>query len=141
MPVEMVRPWLDVAGLRFYSLQVGSKSREIDRLAPAPITDLSPRLTDFMETAAAVSNLDLVIVVDTAVAHVTGALGKPVWVLLPNDPDWRWIVSHDGDSPWYASMRLFRQPKASDWASVSQRVAEELKKLAGGDGSALLPSP
>jgi tetratricopeptide (TPR) repeat protein len=139
MPIDAVRPWLAIPGLHFFSLQVGTKSREIERLAPGLIQDLTPRLTDFMETAAAVSNLDLVIVVDTAVAHVTGALGKPVWVLLPNDPDWRWIVSHDGDSPWYASMRLFRQPQPRDWPSVAARVTEELKKLAAGDRSVLLP--
>jgi hypothetical protein len=139
LPVDQVRPWLAVAGVNFFSLQVGAKSREVERLAPLPIRDLSPRLTDFMETAAGVSGLDLVIAVDTAVAHLAGALGKAVWTLLPHDPDWRWVISHPGDSPWYDSMRLFRQNRPRDWNSVVTSVGEELKKLASGDNSVLLP--
>jgi len=140
LAADQVRPWLTVAGLNFFSLQVGAKSRDIERLMPLPIRDLSPRLTDFMETAAAVSNLDLVIAVDTAVAHLAGALGRPVWTLLPHDPDWRWVISHSGDSPWYASMRLFRQDRPRDWDSVVRRVGGELGKLATGDTSVLLPA-
>jgi tetratricopeptide (TPR) repeat protein len=140
LQADQVRPWLANGGLNFFSLQVGTKSRDVECLAPLPIRDLSPRLTDFMETAAAVSNLDLVIAVDTAVAHLAGALGKPVWTLLPYDPDWRWVISHPDDSPWYTSMRLFRQDRPRDWNSVVTRVGEELKKLATGDKSVLRPA-
>jgi hypothetical protein len=73
------------------------------------------------------------------VAHVTGALGKPIWTLLPYDPDWRWVISHENDSPWYSSMRLFRQDRPRDWASVITRVGENLTQLAAGDKSVLRP--
>jgi ADP-heptose:LPS heptosyltransferase len=74
--------------------------------------------------------LDLVITVDTAVAHLAGALGKPVWILLAHAPDWRWLRRRE-DSPWYPSARLFRQPSPGDWDSVIARVAAELNRLAG----------
>ncbi len=80
-----------------------------------------------------IANLDLVISVDTAVAHLAGAMGKPAWVLLPFPPDWRWMLDRT-DSPWYPTMRLFRQKERGDWDAVIQRVAEE---LAVTDGTAL----
>jgi len=73
--------------------------------------------------------MDLVISVDTSVAHLAGALGKPVWILLPRAPDWRWLLERD-DSPWYPSARLFRQPRSGEWDGVLQRVAEELQRFA-----------
>lgn len=139
MPVDAVRPLLAVAGLTFVSLQVGARSRDVELLAPFPIVDASPRLTDFMETAAVVDNLDLVVAVDTAVAHLAGAMGKPVWTLLPFDPDWRWVVSRADDTPWYPSMRLFRQQRQGDWAGPIARVAADLAGLARGDRSVLRP--
>ncbi len=139
MPVDAARTIVETGGLAFVSLQVGAKSREVERFAPLPILDVTARLKDFMETAAAVDGLDLVIAVDTAVAHLAGGMGKPVWVLLPHDPDWRWLVSRPDDSPWYPSMRLFRQPRPGDWPSVAARVAGELKKLAAGDRAVLWP--
>ena len=90
------------------------------------LTDFTAELGDFADTAALMVNLDLVISVDTAVAHLAGALGRPVWTLLPNVPDWRWLLERE-DCPWYPTMRLFRQPQTKDWADVMQRVAEELK--------------
>ena len=75
------------------------------------------RLHDFSDTAALIENLDLVISIDTSVAHLAGALGKPVWTLLPFVPDWRWLLNRD-DSPWYPTMKLFRQPSLGDWESV-----------------------
>jgi hypothetical protein len=81
------------------------------------LPDLTPWMTDYAETAALIENLDLVITVDTSVAHLAGALGKPVWILLPHAPDWRWMLGRS-DSPWYPSARLFRQPAPGDWSSV-----------------------
>jgi len=83
-------------------------------------------LSDFSETAALVSLMDLVIAVDTSVAHLAGAMGKPVWLLLPFNPDWRWLLDRR-DSPWYPTIRLFRQPATGDWDSVTSVMAEELE--------------
>ena len=82
-----------------------------------------------MVATAAIANMDLVISADTAVAHLAGALGAPVWTLLPFNPDWRWMLGRD-DSPWYPSMRLFRQEKRKDWEAVIERAAAELAGLA-----------
>jgi tetratricopeptide (TPR) repeat protein len=114
---------------RFYSLQVGERSADLRAAADLGVADLSERLTDFGETAGAIEALDLVITVDTAVAHLAGALGKPVWLLLPSVPDWRWLLVRE-DSPWYPDMRLFRQVRRGDWAEVVARVAHELELIA-----------
>jgi hypothetical protein len=90
------------------------------------ITECGEGLLDFGDTAALVSVLDLVITVDTAVAHVAGALGKPVWVMLPFVPDWRWLLKRD-TSPWYPSMRLFRQTSPGDWRSVVSLISGHLR--------------
>jgi len=84
----------------------------------------SPRIG---ETAALVASLDLVVTVDTSVAHVAGALGRPAWVMLPYAPDWRWILGRD-DTPWYASLRLFRQEVPGDWDAVTASVAASLQR-------------
>jgi hypothetical protein len=94
-----------------------------------PIADHSADLTDFAETAALVSQMDLVITVDTAIAHLTGALGKPGWLMLSYAPDWRWMTGRS-DSPWYPTLRLFRQSKLGDWASVVQDIARQLEQWA-----------
>jgi len=127
IPVEHLMPLLKVRGLRWFSLQVGERAGDMARLPPGPITDLSRRLTDLAETAAAIANLDLVVTVDTAVVHLAGALGRPVWVLLPFAPDWRWMLGRN-DSPWYPSMRLFRQRRPDDWDAVVARVRRALAK-------------
>jgi len=112
-------------GARLISLQKGDAAAQIAS-AGLEIENYSHELLDFTDTAALIQNLDLVITVDTAVAHLAGALGRPVWVLIPFVPDWRWMFERT-DSPWYPSMRLFRQEKAGDWQPVVRRIAAELK--------------
>jgi ADP-heptose:LPS heptosyltransferase len=90
------------------------------------MTDLAAEIRDFADTAALIENLDLVISVDTSVAHLAGALGKNVWTLLPARPEWRWLLDRD-DSPWYPTMRLFRQTRRGDWTDVIDRVVTTLK--------------
>jgi tetratricopeptide (TPR) repeat protein len=121
---------LDIPGTRFYSLQKGPRSKDLAELDNRELVeDLSNQLGDFADTAAAIAQLDLVITVDTAVAHLAGALNHPVWVLLPFSPEWRWMLGRE-DSPWYPSMRLFRQDNPSDWTGVFAQVAEALRALA-----------
>ena len=113
---------LDIKGCEFFSLQVGEHHRDIKRCGYSRIIkDLGKQFTNFHHTASAILQLDLVISVDTAVAHLAGALGKPVWTLLPFIPDWRWMLNRS-DSPWYPSMTLFRQRKRGDWHSVFQEI-------------------
>ncbi len=122
--------FLDLAGradVALFSLQ--KEQPPHDRLEEGEARDLAPGLGDVADTAAALEGLDLVITVDTALAHLAGALGRPVWVVLPRVPDWRWMLGRD-DSPWYPTMRLFRQQRASDWAGVFKRVAAALGRAA-----------
>jgi tetratricopeptide (TPR) repeat protein len=117
-------------GSRFFTVQ--PQTRESDQGALAAWTqavDAGKDLRDFADTAALMEALDLVITVDTSVAHLAGALGRPVWILLPYSPDWRWMLERT-DSPWYPTARLYRQPAAGDWASVLARVKEDLSALA-----------
>jgi tetratricopeptide (TPR) repeat protein len=118
-----------LAGLRdvrFFSLQKGAGAEELQEAGDRfPIAELGSRLDDFMDTAAVLRNLDLVITCDTAVAHLAGAMGIPVWVALPFVPDWRWLLDR-GDSPWYPTMRLFRQDSRGDWQSVFRRIEAAL---------------
>lgn len=127
MPIAALAPLRDVPGVRFFSLQVGPRAAEAE-LWPG-LNDLSPQLADFTETAAAVARLDLVITVDTAVAHLAGALARPAWLMLAHEPDWRWLAGRT-DSPWYPTARLFRQARFNDWASVAHDVAAALATLA-----------
>jgi tetratricopeptide (TPR) repeat protein len=110
--------------VQFLSLQKGPRAAQTAS-APLPLTDLAPELHDFADTAALLQHLDLLITADTAAAHLAGALGRPVWCLIPFRPDWRWQIGRD-DSPWYPTMRLFRQPTIGDWASVIERITREL---------------
>ena len=119
-------PLAEVRGVRFFSLQKGAAAAQADLLPPGMKTVcLGDELKDFADTAALIANLDLIIAVDTAVVHLAGAMGKPVWTLVPFAPDWRWLLDRE-DSPWYPTMRLFRQPAIGDWDSVIRRVAQEL---------------
>ena len=124
---ESLATIFQVEKVEFYSLQIEPRA-ETGASLPCGIVDLGPEIKDFSDTAAVMTELDLIISVDTAVAHLAGALGRPVWTLLPFVPDWRWGLEGD-TTPWYPTMRLFRQPKLGDWDSVIQRVAEELKLL------------
>jgi hypothetical protein len=137
--LALLAPLWTVAGVRFYSLQKGAGEDEAALSAPAglPLADLGPAIDDFADTAAIVDNLDLVICVDTAIAHLAGALGKPCWLLLPDyKTDWRWLAGRS-DSPWYPGvLRLFRQPAGGDWApaidavrvALHERVADALQR-------------
>ena len=118
-------------GVRLYSLQKGPPAKELESSPQGgPVVDLAPHLDDFADTAAAVAQLDLVIMTDSAVAHLAGALGKPVWVLLGHNAHWLWL--RDGsDSPWYPSLRLFRPRAEGDWNHVFDGAAAELMGLVG----------
>jgi tetratricopeptide (TPR) repeat protein len=124
IPLDKLMPLLS-SGISFVSLQKDTTEEERALLATRGIVDLGEEIADFADTAAIVSDLDQVISVDTSVAHLAGALGKPVWILLPFAPDWRWLKDRE-TSPWYLTARLFRQPTPGDWTSVIARVAGEL---------------
>jgi tetratricopeptide (TPR) repeat protein len=129
LDLQQLEPVWDIAGISWFSLQVGDRSEGPGLPDGMKLVDLSPWLTDFAETAAAVCHLDLVVTVDTAVAHLAGALARPTWVLLPAEPDWRWLLDRP-DSPWYPTMRLFRQKNAGDWLSVARELATALAQIA-----------
>jgi len=117
-----------VPGVHLFSLQKGPEAEQLAALAgDFPVTDLGSGLEDFADTAAALKNLDLVVSVDTSVAHLAGALGVPVWVALPFVAEWRWLMSRE-DSPWYPTMRLFRQTGPGQWEGVFRRIAEALRR-------------
>ena len=121
-------PLSRIAGVRLYGLQKGPASQQIEEFSnQIQIENYGEKFEDFTDTAALIDNLDLVISVDTAVAHLAGAMGKPVWVLLPFIPDWRWMLARE-DTPWYPTMRFFRQKERGNWNEVLQRVANELSQ-------------
>jgi tetratricopeptide (TPR) repeat protein len=125
IPLATLAPLLDV-GARFVSLQKEVRPADKALLAErGDILDLTADLRDFVDTAAVIDGLDLVITVDTSVAHLAGALGKPTWIMLPYTPDYRWLLGRD-DSPWYPSVRLFRQDARRDYADVIARVRDAL---------------
>ena len=122
-------PILQVSGVKFYSLQKGERTSELRELSPnIQIEDMSFQLNNYAETAAVINQLDLVITVDTSVAHLAGALGKPVWTLLCFNPDWRWLQEGE-NTPWYPTMRLFRQSALREWQEVVEKVQAELLKM------------
>ncbi len=130
LPLSRLMPLFRIAGISWYSLQKGERERELADFPAAAgncagLKNLAPKLDSFADTAAAITALDLVISVDTSVAHLAGALAQPIWLLLPFDADWRWLQERD-DTPWYPTMRLFRQPAPGDWGSVISAVRDKL---------------
>ncbi len=123
-----------VTSMQFFSLQLQPTPEEKLLLEQMNIIDLTADLDNFADTAALIHNLDLVICVDTAVAHLAGALGKQVWTVLPFVPDWRWLLDRN-DSPWYSSMRLFRQYQLRDWVTILSEAADSLVKKFKHSGS------
>jgi Tfp pilus assembly protein PilF len=133
LPLADLAPLGAIGGVSLFSLQPEASGIEIER-APAgmKLRDFGDRIWEFGEMAALMSCLDLIITIDTVVAHIAGALSLPAWVLLPHVPDWRWLPSRPDDTPWYDSLRLFRQPSPGDWRSVVERVAARLRAEAAG---------
>jgi tetratricopeptide (TPR) repeat protein len=126
LPLGFLRPLIDGVAASFFSLQKGAAERELERFsAERPIVPLGPFLSDMADTAAAIMALDLVISVDTSVAHLAGALQKPVWLMLPFASEWRWLRDAQ-TSPWYPSMRIFRQRRSDDWEELVARMTREL---------------
>jgi tetratricopeptide (TPR) repeat protein len=129
-PARLLDPLFEVPDCRFFGLQLTEGVDDIAtmRARGCPIVDLAAELGDFHETAALIEALDLLITVDTAAAHLAGALGRPAWVMLPFAADWRWLLERE-DSPWYPSLRLFRQATPGDWRDVVERVAGALRSF------------
>jgi tetratricopeptide (TPR) repeat protein len=129
IPLALLAPILQTPGIQFVSLQKEVRDADRAALAAMPVLRLENALADFADTAGVIAALDLVIAVDTAVAHLAGAVGKPLWLMLPAIGDWRWLTDR-ADSPWYPSARLFRQPQIGDWHSVMADIARELALFA-----------
>ena len=129
IPLMELLTLADIPGLQLFGLQKGTAANQM-REIPADICliDLGNELEDFSDTAAAMINLDLIVSVCTAPAHLAGALGRPVWTLLSHAADWRWMLDRD-DSPWYPTMRLFRQPRCDDWQGALRQLKSELKGM------------
>lgn len=126
LPPAFLKPLLKLPGIHWHSLQAGEAAQVLAQPDFAGrMVDLGSRFGDFHDTAEAIGELDLVLAVDTAVAHLAGAMGKPVWLILPFEAEWRWMINRE-DSPWYPTMRLFRQSSPGNWAELLERVAREL---------------
>jgi len=131
LALERLAPLGAVRGVKFYSLQKGAAAEQAKNPPPElELIDLGPGLNDFADTAAVMSLMDVIITTDTAVPHLAGALGRPVWLMLQFVPDFRWLLERE-DSPWYPTMRLFRQKSPGDWSEVIGRVAEALAAYRG----------
>ena len=128
MRLADMMPLLEVQGCSFVSLQLGPPAGEMAMQPGAALHDVSDRMQDWADTAGLITGLDLVIAVDTAVAHLAGALGRPVWMLNRFDSCWRWFRDRD-DTPWYPTMRQFRQTRRGDWPGVIGRVKAALQAL------------
>ncbi|MBF0357840.1 MAG: glycosyltransferase family protein [Magnetococcales bacterium] len=125
--LEDFAPLAQIDGLLLFSLQKGQPAEQIESQKQMKIIDLDPDIDNFADTAAIISNLDIVITIDTATAHLTGALGKTAWILLPFSPDWRWGLDQD-TTPWYPNSVLFRQSQYNQWQEPIKQMVELLKK-------------
>jgi glycosyltransferase involved in cell wall biosynthesis len=123
--LSQLAPLFDTPNTQFFSLQKGGPEAELAKLGGRRVIDLSPHLNDFRDTAAAIEQLDIVLTVDTSVAHLAAALGRETWIMITHVPDFRWMIGRD-DSPWYPSVRLFRQSMPRDWTSVITSVRRAL---------------
>ncbi|HVX60436.1 MAG TPA: tetratricopeptide repeat protein [Pirellulales bacterium] len=129
IPLATFEPLARLEGVRLFSLQKNHGREQLDQVSFRDrITNLAPRLESFVDTAAVIANLDLVICCDTSLGHLTGALRRPVWMAITHSPDWRWLLERE-DSPWYPTLRLFRQRQAGDWPEVFERIALALSEL------------
>ena len=134
--LSQLAPLFEQPGTRFFSLQKGGPEASLRSLPAGLVTDLSPHLEDFRDTAAAITKLDVVLTVDTSVAHLAAALGRETWIMITHVPDFRWMLGRS-DSPWYPTARLFRQPAPCDWTSVITDVrAAMIERVSAGAGSA-----
>lgn len=136
IPFDALGPLLNCGAPHFVSLQKDHS----ENLVRAGVLDAAPKLNTFAETAALMAELDLIVSVDTAAAHLAGAMGKPVFILLAFNADWRWMIGRE-DTPWYPQARLFRQKSPGDWDGVIAEVAAEVHKFLAGDASVLAPRP
>jgi cytochrome c-type biogenesis protein CcmH/NrfG len=137
MPLSQLLPLADAGPAVFVSLQKPMPARDLETISRFPgMVDISNDLTDFGETAAVIENLDLVITVDTSMGHLAGALGRPVWILIPKAADWRWMLDRD-DSPWYPTVRLFRQRKPGAWDEPLGRLRSALGQHLGTESASL----
>jgi Tfp pilus assembly protein PilF len=128
LPLERLRPIAQAGDAVFVSLQKPMPARDLPTMAMFPgMTDLANDLSDFGETAALMENVDMIITVDTAMGHLAGALGRPVWIMLPKAADWRWLLDRS-DSPWYPTVRLFRQRMPGAWDELLAQVARALSQ-------------
>jgi tetratricopeptide (TPR) repeat protein len=127
IPLAELKPLLSLPGTQFVSLQQELQLQDVDLIAAqSNLLHVGAEIEDFGDTAALIAALDLIITIDTSVAHLAGAMGKPVWILLLCGADFRWLVDRD-DTPWYPTAKLFRQRAVGDWASVITRVADALR--------------
>jgi ADP-heptose:LPS heptosyltransferase len=126
VPISVLAPLFSVPGISWFSLQSGNAATQLATHPAAHRVVSLPLDATLVDSAALIAELDLVISVDTGIAHLAGALARPTWLLLPFAPDWRWQLGRD-DSPWYPTLRLFRQSRPGDWPAVVERVAAALQ--------------
>jgi len=127
--LEQFKPLFEMDNIDFFSLQKGFGDEQIKQYQLSnEIHDFTADIVSFSDTAALIEDLDLIIGVDTATTHLAGALGNSVWMLLPFNPDWRWMLDR-ADSPWYPSMQLFRQKSIGDWQPVVEKITQQLEEL------------
>ena len=138
VPFETIRPFLETFAAHLVSLQRDASQEATAAIERMGLFNTAPELSDFNDTAALMAELDLIISVDTAGAHLAGALGKPVWLLNYFDPDFRWLLGR-ADTPWYPTMRQYRQTAPHDWAAVIQAITSDCKKFCAGDQNVLTP--